>query len=145
MSETPQPEPTVIVKKRGIHISPLQLVISTIVLVVLAIGTGYIAFEVMKFRSMAEGIAVGYAEASITAYQMDRYARPMPNRIFEVGNYRVEVRMTHTPPKLEVFVRDRYLNITHYELERQFEVAGRPETPEEQVPQAPQATPSGAY
>lgn len=81
----------------------------------------------MVFRAQAEGLALGYAEAATTAYQMDRYARPLPDRIFETGNYRVETRTNGNPPKLSVSVRDRFVNVTHYQLERDFEVAGRPQ------------------
>ncbi|MGV3522695.1 MAG: hypothetical protein ACO1RX_00640 [Candidatus Sericytochromatia bacterium] len=97
--------------------------------ILLSFLAGLGAYQMMKFRAMAEGIATGYIEAAMTAYQMDRYARPLPDRIFESGIYRVETRTHGTPPKLHVSVRDRYVNMTHYEAERLFDVSGRPEAP----------------
>ncbi|PKL75955.1 MAG: hypothetical protein CVV27_12730 [Candidatus Melainabacteria bacterium HGW-Melainabacteria-1] len=119
-------EPT---RKRGIHLTRKQLVLGGILIVLLALGAGVGTYQVMKFKAKAEGLATGYVEAAVTAYQMDRYARPLPDRIFESGHYRVETRTHGTPPRLHVSVRDRYLNITHVELERIFDVSGRPSPP----------------
>ena len=80
----------------------------------------------LVFRAEARGLAEGYVEAAMTAYQMDRYARPLPDRIFETGAYRVETKDVGTPPTLTVSVRDRWLNITHWSETRTFEGAGRP-------------------
>lgn len=106
-----------------------QIAIAAALVVLLSLLGGLITYQIMKFRAMAEGLATGYAEAAVTAYQMDRYARPLPDRIFETGNYRVETRTHGTPPQLTISVRDRYLNITHFTLTRQFDVSGRPAPP----------------
>lgn len=115
--------------RKGLRISRTQLILGGVVIVVLAIAGGVGSFQFMKFKAQAEGIALGYAEAAVTAYQMDRYARPLPDRIFEIGNYRVETKTHSTPPQLHINVRDRYLNLTHFELDRQFDVSGRPAPP----------------
>lgn len=114
---------------RGLHVSKKQLMIAGLLIIVLAIAGGVGAYQFMKFRAKAEGLATGYAEAAVTAYQMDRYARPLPDRIFEVDHYRVETKTHGTPPQLHIAVRDRYINATHFELNRQFDVAGRPSPP----------------
>ena len=113
----------------GRHVSKKQLILGGVIIIVGAIACGVGAFQFMKFRAKAEGLATGYAEAAVTAYQMDRYARPLPDRIFEVDHYRVETKTHGTPPQLHIAVRDRYLNATHFELNRQFDVAGRPSPP----------------
>ncbi|HEY9840466.1 MAG: hypothetical protein ACAI44_23660 [Candidatus Sericytochromatia bacterium] len=115
--------------RRGIQLTRMQLVLGGLLIVVLALVAGLGSFQVMKFKAKAEGLALGYAEAAVTAYQMDRYARPMPDRIFELDHYRVETRTHGTPPQLHINVRDRYLNLTHFELDRQFDVSGRPAPP----------------
>lgn len=109
--------------------SRMKLILAGLLVVVLALGAGLGSFQFLKFRAKAEGIAIGFAEAAVTAYQMDRYARPLPDRIFETGNYRVEAKTHGTPPQLTVSVRDRFLNITHFQLERMFDVSGRPAPP----------------
>lgn len=106
-----------------------KLILAGVVVVLLSAGVGVGTFQLMQFKAKAEGLATGYAEAAITAYQMDRYARPLPDRIFESGPYRVETKTHGTPPQLHINVRDRYLNITHFELDRQFDVSGRPAPP----------------
>jgi hypothetical protein len=109
--------------------SKWKLILGGIVFLLLSVGVGLGTFQVMKFKAKAEGLATGYAEAAVTAYQMDRYARPLPDRIFEVGPYRVETKTHGTPPQLHINVRDRYLNISHYALDRVFDVSGRPAPP----------------
>ncbi len=130
-AETPQPEslkseshPT---KKPANN--KWKLILGGFVFLLLSAGVGMGTFQLMQFKAKAEGLATGYAEAAITAYQMDRYARPLPDRIFESGPYRVETKTHGTPPQLHINVRDRYLNITHYALDRQFDVSGRPAPP----------------
>lgn len=115
--------------RRGPRITQKQLVIGGIVIVLLSLAAGFGMYQVMMFKAKAEGIATGYVEAAVTAYQMDRYARPLPDRIFETGHYRVETRTHGTPPRLHVAVRDRYINRTHFEIEKVFDVSGRPEPP----------------
>ena len=88
-----------------------------------------ITLGITVFRAKAEGIALGYLEAATTFYQMDRYARPLPDRIFETGAYRVETKVHGTPPVFEIQVRDRFFNITHFSEERHFDVSGRPTPP----------------
>ena len=102
----------------------LALLVSGIALVVISLAWGGVSL--MIFKAEARGIAQGYMEAAVTAYQMDRYARPLPDRIFETGPYRVETKDQGTPPTLVINVRDRYLNITHWTETRTFEVPGRP-------------------
>lgn len=116
-------------KSNAPRITRTQLIVGGAVIVLLSLAGGFGAFQISKFKAQAEGLALGYAEAAVTAYQMDRYARPLPDRIFELGHYRVEVKTHGTPPQLHIGVRDRYLNITHYELDRQFDVSGRPAPP----------------
>ncbi|PIQ28863.1 hypothetical protein COW36_09570 [bacterium (Candidatus Blackallbacteria) CG17_big_fil_post_rev_8_21_14_2_50_48_46] len=107
----------------------LKWILASLLVLLLGVAGGLASFQVMQFKAKAEGLALGYAEAAVTAYQMDRYARPLPDRIFENGPYRVETKTHGTPPQLHISVRDRYLNMTHYELDRQFDVSGRPTPP----------------
>lgn len=96
------------------------------VVVILGLLVVLIILGVMLRRATAQGIATGYVEAAITAYQMDRYGRPLPNRMFETGPFRVDTKSQGTPPVMEVAVKDRYLYFTYYSMTQAVEVAGRP-------------------
>jgi hypothetical protein len=125
--EHDQTSPEKMAAPAGAH--RLKWILAGMAVVSLSVAIGFGTFQLMKFKAKAEGIAQGYAEAAVTAYQMDRYARPLPDRIFELEHYRVESRTHGTPPQLHINVRDRYLNITHFQLDRQFDVSGRPAPP----------------
>ncbi len=90
------------------------IIILVIAIFVLIIG-GLSAFQYLFFKAKAEGIAIGYERAAAAAYQM---GRPIPDNIFEEGNYRVEIKSTPAtggqPFSITINVRDRYTNITHY-------------------------------
>ena len=98
------------------------MLIAIAALVALLIAWLVVAF--MIFRARAEGIATGYLEAAATAYQMDRYSRPMPDRIFETGSYRVATTTHGDPPTFEVSVRHALTNITFVTMARVAERAG---------------------
>lgn len=129
MSETSEQESRTGKRSRGLRLTRKQLVLGGVVIVLASLATGIGTYQVMMFKAKAEGLATGYIEAAVTAYQMDRYARPLPDRIFESGHYRVETRTHGTPPTLHVSVRDRYINQTHFEAEKVFDVSGRPTPP----------------
>ena len=86
----------------------------------------WVTINLMLFRAEARGLAEGYMEAAVTAYQMDRYNRPLPDRMFEKGGYRVETLSQGTPPTLIINVRDRYVSLNFWSVSRTFEVSGRP-------------------
>lgn len=124
--QPPAPQPQLPTAKPAAR---LKWILAGGLLLLLAAIVGYGSIQILQFKAKAEGLAQGYAEAAITAYQMDRYARPLPDRIFESGPYRVETKTHGTPPQLHINVRDRYLNLTHFQLDRQFDVSGRPAPP----------------
>lgn len=105
------------VKRGGSGKATFFIVTLLIFLVLIGIGFAYMQYTLFKVK--AEGIAIGYQRAAAAAYQM---GRPIPDSIFEDGNYRVEVKTNFNasgqPTDLTVNVKDLYTNYTHYTSSR---------------------------
>lgn len=106
----------VVRKSSGGKFSFFLAIILVFVILVIA-GFAYMQYAIFKVK--AEGIAIGYQRAASAAYQM---GRPIPDSIFEDGNYRVEVKTNFnasgTPSEVTVNVKDLYTNTTHYSSSR---------------------------
>jgi flagellar basal body-associated protein FliL len=92
-----------------------KLLIGLVIFLILVIIGVLASMQYMLFKAKAEGIAIGYARAAASAYQM---GRQIPDSIFEVDLYRIEVQSTQPsagqPYGVTVYVKDRYTNMTHY-------------------------------
>lgn len=88
----------------------------------------------MLDQVQAKGIAQGYSEAALKAYQTDRYGRPLPDLMFPVEHFLVETKTHGNPPSMTIWVRHRLLNVTYVQLEKHFEAAGRTEVPPSEPP-----------
>lgn len=93
--------------------------VMTFLIFLVLLGAGFAYMQYALFKIKAEGIAIGYQRAASSAYQM---GRPIPDSIFEDGNYRVEVKTNFNsagqPTEISVNVKDLYTNITHYTSSR---------------------------
>ena len=93
----------------------ISILLIFIVFVIAVIA--YMQYAIFKVK--AEGITIGYQRAASSAYQM---GRPIPDSIFEDGNYRVEVKTNFNsagqPSDITVNVKDLYTNTTHYTSSR---------------------------
>lgn len=93
--------------------------IVTLIIFLILLGLGFTYMQYTLFKVKAEGIAIGYQRAAAAAYQM---GRPIPDSIFEDGNYRVEVKTNFNssgqPSDVTVNVKDLYTNYTHYTSSR---------------------------
>lgn len=93
--------------------------IVTLIIFLILLGLGFTYMQYTLFKVKAEGIAIGYQRAAASAYQM---GRPIPDSIFEDGNYRVEVKTNFNssgqPSDVTVNVKDLYTNYTHYTSSR---------------------------
>lgn len=104
----------------------VKLLISLIIFLILALISAVVYFEYILFKTKAEGIALGYTKAVLSSYQAQR---PLSDNIFEEGNYRVEAKSRYssqTQVLINISVRDKYTNISHYEHQDTF---GIPTTP----------------
>lgn len=102
--------------------------------VVLALLIAWAVVAFLIFRARAEGIAVGYLEAAVTAYQMERYGRPIPDRIFETHSYLVDTKAHGNPPSFEVVVKGYYTRFPYFSMTRTAEVAGHSPAPSLEPP-----------
>ncbi len=94
-----------------------KLIAFLVILIIFILVGGFAYFEYMIFKIKAEGIAIGYERAAAAASQM---GRPIPDSIFEEGNYRVEVKsiLGASQTDITINVKDLYSNVTHYTLTR---------------------------
>src|SRR5689334_4775170 len=85
--------------------SSYKLLVALVIFLIIVIIAGFSYFQYQFFKSKAEGIAIGYAKAAAAAYQM---GRPIPNTIFEVDHYRVEIVSAQQGPfSITINVKDR--------------------------------------
>ncbi len=89
--------------------------IGTLAVFIILLGIGFTYMQYTLFKVKAEGIAIGYQKAAASAYQM---GRPIPDSIFEEGNYRIDVKTSFNssgqPSEINVVVKDVYTNYTHF-------------------------------
>ncbi|MFN8673111.1 MAG: hypothetical protein U0457_13655 [Candidatus Sericytochromatia bacterium] len=103
-------------KKKSVGLK-IKLLLGLVVFLVLVLVGLILYFQYVLFKTKAEGIAIGYKKAIVAAYQAQR---PLPNTIFEEGNYRVEVNSQQTSSgqiKVSIAVRDKYSNVSHFNHE----------------------------
>ncbi|MFN8578131.1 MAG: hypothetical protein U0354_14935 [Candidatus Sericytochromatia bacterium] len=107
------------VKKKGGATVKLAFFIGTLIIFLIILGIGFAYMQYTLFKVKAEGIAIGYQKAAASAYQM---GRPIPDSIFEEGNYRVEVKTSFNSSgqasDITINVKDLYTNYTHYTSSR---------------------------
>lgn len=126
MSEEQPPKAPSKRRKKFILLGVAALVLGIIVL----LGGGTWMLE----QAQAKGIAQGYSEAALKAYQTDRYGRPLPDLMFPVEHFLVETKTQGNPPTMTIWVRHRLLGLTYVQLEKHFEAAGRSEVPPSEQP-----------
>lgn len=101
------------------QISKKTIIITTTLFSLIIIFLAFIGFQYSIFKVKGQGIAVGYAKAAISAYQM---GRPIPDTIFEEENFRIEVKselVSETKTfSIIINVKDRYTNVTHFSYQK---------------------------
>lgn len=100
-------------------LSKKRIIITTSIISLLIIAFAFIGFQYSLFKIKGEGIAIGYAKAAISAYQM---GRPIPDTIFEEDNFRIEVKSELIPEtkkfSIIINVKDKYTNVTHFSYQK---------------------------
>lgn len=100
-------------------LSKKSIIISSLILSLLVILFAFVGFQYSLFKIKGEGIAIGYAKAAISAYQM---GRPIPDTIFEEENFRIEVKselVSETKTfSILINIKDKYTNVTHFSYQK---------------------------
>ena len=129
------------IKEKSRSSGKFPFVLGILILSAMFVIAAVIYVPIATFKFKAEGISIGYQRAASAAYQM---GRPIPDTIFEEGNYRVEVKTSFNssgqPSEILVNVKDIYTNMTHYTSSRS--LSNIPQQIQNGIPNIPQPTQS---